>query len=135
MSELDLNSNHCFVCGPENPIGLKTNFIIDDHDISRAEFTPAETHVGFQDTTHGGIIFSLLDDVMANWLFLKGKPAQTAKCDLRYKNSLQTGETVMLEGHHLKTKSRMAMMYGVMKTKDKQKVIAECHAKFMIISS
>ena len=135
MSELDLNSNHCFVCGPENPIGLKTNFIIDDNDICRAEFTPAETHVGFQDTTHGGIIFSLLDDVMANWLFLKGKPAQTAKCDLRYKNSHQTGETVMLEGHHLKTKSRMAMMYGVMKTKDKQKVIAECHAKFMIISS
>ena len=134
MSELDLNSNHCFVCGPENPIGLKTNFIIDDNDICRAEFTPTETHVGFQDTTHGGIIFSLLDDVMANWLFLKGKPAQTAKCDLRYKNSLQTGETVMLEGHHLKTKSRMAMMYGVMKTKDKQKVIAECHAKFMIIS-
>ena len=118
MSELDLSSNHCFVCGPENPIGLKTNFIIDDNDICRAEFTPAETHVGFQDTTHGGIIFSLLDDVMANWLFLKGKPAQTAKCDLRYKNSLQTGETVMLEGHHLKTKSRMAMMYGVMKTKD-----------------
>ena len=135
MSELDLNSNHCFVCDPENPIGLKINFSIDDSDICRAEFTPAETHVGFQDTTHGGIIFSLLDDVMANWLFLKGKPSQTAKCDLRYKNSLQTGQTVMLEGHHLKTKSRMAMMYGVMKTKDEEKVIADCHAKFMIISS
>tara|TARA_B100001996_G_scaffold378532_1_gene362831 strand:+ start:869 stop:1276 length:408 start_codon:yes stop_codon:yes gene_type:complete len=135
MSEIDLSSNHCFVCGPENPIGLKIKFIIDDDDICRAEFTPVETHVGFQDTTHGGIIFSLLDDVMANWLFLKGKPAQTAKCDLRYKNSLQTGETVMLEGHHLKTKSRMAMMYGVMKTKEEEKVIAECHAKFMIISS
>ena len=135
MSEIDLSSNHCFVCGPENPIGLKIKFIIDDEDICRAEFTPLETHVGFQDTTHGGIIFSLLDDVMANWLFLKGKPAQTAKCDLRYKNSLQTGETVMLEGHHLKTKSRMAMMYGVMKTKEEEKVIAECHAKFMIISS
>jgi len=135
MSEIDLSSNHCFVCGPENPIGLKTNFIIDDNDICRAEFTPAETHVGFQDTTHGGIIFSLLDDVMANWLFLKGKPAQTAKCDLRYKNSLHTGETVILEGYHLKTKSRMAMMYGVMKTKEEEKVIAECNAKFMIISS
>ena len=32
--------------------------------------------MGFQDTTHGGIIFSLLDDVMANWLFLKGKPVR-----------------------------------------------------------
>jgi len=134
MSMSELSANNCFVCGPENPIGLKIDFNIDDDDICRAVFTPTESHVGFQDTTHGGIIFSLLDDVMANWLFLKGKPAQTAKCDLRYKNSLQTGDTVLLEGHHLKTKSRMAMMYGVMKTKDEEKVIAECHAKFMIIS-
>ena len=135
MSMRELSANNCFVCGPENPIGLKIDFNIDHDDICKAEFTPGESHVGFQDTTHGGIIFSLLDDVMANWLFLKGKPAQTAKCDLRYKNSLHTGETVLLEGHHLKTKSRMAMMYGLMKTKNEGKVIAECHAKFMIISS
>ena len=105
MSEINLDSNNCFVCGPNNDIGLKIEFIIGDDDICRAEFTPRKSHVGFQNTTHGGIIFSLLDDVMANWLFLKGQPAQTAKCDLRYKNSLQTGETVLLEGHHLKTKS------------------------------
>ena len=135
MSMSDLRANNCFVCGPDNPIGLKIDFNIDDDNICRAEFTAEESHVGFQSSTHGGIIFSLLDDVMANWLFLKGMPAQTAKCDLRYKNSLQTGQTVLLEGHHLKTKSRMAMMYGVMKTKDEGKIIAECHAKFMIISS
>ncbi len=135
MSEMDFSDNNCFVCGPNNSSGLKINFSINEQDICIAEFTPEADHVGFQDTTHGGIIFSLLDDVMANWLFLKGKPAQTAKCDLRYKNSLHTGETVLLEGHHLKTKSRMAMMYGVMKTKQEGKIIAECHAKFMIISS
>ena len=133
MSEIDLDSNNCFVCGPDNDIGLKIEFIIGDDDICRAEFTPKNSHVGFQNTTHGGIIFSLLDDVMANWLFLKGNPAQTAKCDLRYKNSLQTGETVLLEGHHLRTKSRMAMMYGLVKTKKEEKIIAECHAKFMIM--
>ena len=132
---MDFSDNNCFVCGPNNSSGLKINFSINEQDICIAEFTPEADHVGFQDTTHGGIIFSLLDDVMANWLFLKGKPAQTAKCDLRYKNSLHTGETVLLEGQHLKTKSRMSMMYGVMKTKKEEKVIAECHAKFMIISS
>ena len=135
MSEMDFSDNNCFVCGPKNSSGLKINFSINEQDICIAEFTPEADHVGFQDTTHGGIIFSLLDDVMANWLFLNGKPAQTAKCDLRYKNSLHTGETVLLEGHHIKTKSRMSMMFGVMKTKEEGKVIAECHAKFMIISS
>ncbi|HJL80722.1 MAG TPA: PaaI family thioesterase [Gammaproteobacteria bacterium] len=133
MSEIDFSDNNCFVCGPNNSSGLKITFSINDDDVCMAEFTPEDHHVGFQNTTHGGIIFSLLDDVMANWLFLKDLPAQTAKCDLRYKNSLQTGETVLLEGHHLKTKSRMAMMYGLMKTKKEEKVIAECHAKFMIM--
>jgi hypothetical protein len=131
----ELSANNGFVCGPENPIGIKKDFYIDQDEICRAEFTPGESQVGFQETTHGGIIFSLLDDVMANWLFLKEKPAQTAKGELRYKNSRHTGETVLLEGHHLKTKSRRAMMYGLMKTKKEGKGIAECQAKFMKISS
>ena len=101
MSMRELSANNCFVCGPENPIGLKIDFYIDQDDICRAEFTPGESH-GVSDTTHGGIIFSLLDDVMANWLFLKDKPAQTAKCDLRYKNSC-IQEKQFAEGHHLKT--------------------------------
>jgi acyl-coenzyme A thioesterase PaaI-like protein len=134
MNEIDISANNCFVCGPDNPSGLRINFIIDDKDVCRAEFTPEEQHVGFQNTTHGGIIFSLLDDVMANWLFLKGFPAQTAKCDLRYKNSLKTGETVLLEGYHIKTKSRLAFMHGLVKTKNEEKIIAECHAKFMIMN-
>ena len=71
---MDFSDNNCFVCGPKNSSGLKINFSINEQDICIAEFTPEADHVGFQDTTHGGIIFSLLDDVMANWLFLKGKP-------------------------------------------------------------
>ena len=94
---MDFPDNNCFVCGPNNPSGLKVSFSINNDDVCVAEFTPQEDYVGFQNTTHGGIIFSLIDDVMANWLYLKGMPAQTAKCDLRYKNSLQTGETVILE--------------------------------------
>jgi hypothetical protein len=31
--------------------------------------------------THGGLIYSALDDVMANWLFLQGARGHTAKCD------------------------------------------------------
>ena len=52
MSEINLDSNNCFVCGPNNDIGLKIEFIIGDDDICRAEFTPRNSHVGFQNTTH-----------------------------------------------------------------------------------
>ena len=90
MSMTELSANNCIVCRPENPIGLKIDFYIDHDDICRAEFTPGESHVGFQDTTHGGIIFSLLDHLKANTMNNKGKPPKTAKSELRKKNSHQT---------------------------------------------
>jgi len=98
VTEQPDNASHCFVCGPENPIGLHLIFRLENN-ICRAEFTPQPQHCGYTGITHGGIIFSVLDDVMANWLVLQGKRAYTAKVDLRYKDSLPTGTPVRLEGH------------------------------------
>ena len=97
MNKLRSDANNCFVCGPENPIGLKLIFSIGDDDICRSTFTPAENHCGYDGVTHGGIIFSALDDVMANWLFLKGFKAFTAKCEVRYRDALPIGTPVRLE--------------------------------------
>jgi len=134
MTQSDFNANNCFVCGPDNPIGLKIKFTIDDDEVCRGKFTPTENHVGYQNTTHGGIIFSLLDDVMANWLFLKNQVAQTAQCDLRYRQVLPINNEVLLEGRCIKTKSRVAFMQGRVLLASDLTVIAESEAKFMIIS-
>ena len=74
----NMNSNHirgiadnCFVCGSENTFGLRIKLRLDGK-ICRAEFTPDERHQGYDNILHGGILFSILDDVMANCLFLKG---------------------------------------------------------------
>ena len=66
---LQSDGNHCFVCGPANPIGLAVTFRLDG-DVCRAEFTPQPQHSGYDRVTHGGIVFSLLDDVMANWIYV-----------------------------------------------------------------
>ena len=46
----------------------------------------------------GGIVFSLLDDVMANWLWLQGLQCFTARADIRYRSELMVGTPVQLEG-------------------------------------
>ena len=129
---IDFESNNCFVCGPSNPIGLRIKFRIDG-DVCLAEFKPGENHVGYRNITHGGIIFSLLDDVMANWLFLKNHIAQTAKCELRYRKPLPINETVMLEGSCIKKKGQIAVMQGLVIHKKLKHVVAESNAKFMVI--
>ena len=133
MSEttIDFENNNCFVCGPSNPIGLRIKFRIDG-DVCRGEFKPGEHHVGYN-ITHGGIIFSLLDDVMANWLFLTNEIAQTAKCELRYRRTLPINETVLLEGRLIKRKGQVAVMHGLIIHKKARHIVAESNAKFMIV--
>lgn len=123
-------ANHCFVCGPGNPIGLKVRFRIDD-GVCRAEFTPGDDHRGYDTLTHGGILFSLLDDVMANWLWLQGQGAFTARADVRYRSHLPIGTPVRLEGRCLKRKGRLAMMEGKVIRQDTGEVVAEATGSFM----
>ena len=130
MNKLRSDANRCFVCGPANPIGLHLEFRIED-ELCLSEFTPGKDHCGYDDVTHGGIVFSILDDVMANWLFLKGLKAYTAKCDIRYKDSLPIGQKVQLEGKCIKQRGRLTVMKGTMTRVDTGQVVAECEASFM----
>jgi len=132
MSQLRSDANHCFVCGPGNPIGLKLDFRLED-DVCHSEFTPGPDHCGYDNVTHGGIVYSALDDVMANWLFLKGFKAFTAKCEIRYRDALPIGTTVRLEGHCTKQKARLTQMKGLMIRSDTHEVVAETEAAFMMI--
>ena len=132
MSTLRSDANHCFVCGPSNPIGLKLDFRLED-DVCLSEFTPSSDHCGYDGVTHGGLIFSALDDVMANWLFLKGFKAFTAKCDIRYRDALPTGTPVRLEGHCIRQKARLTQMKGLMIRQDTGETVAETDASFMMI--
>ncbi len=47
------NSRYCFLCGRENPIGLKLAFFDDGEDRVVAEFTPREEHQGYPGRSMG----------------------------------------------------------------------------------
>ena len=130
MKDMRTDGNRCFVCGPGNNIGLKLVFRIED-DVCRSEFNPGDMHCGYDGVTHGGIIFSVLDDVMANWIHLKGVRAYTAKCEIRYKDNLPTGTEVNLEGHCIKQRGRLIVMEGKMFRADTNEIVAETQASFM----
>lgn len=123
--------NNCFVCGSKNPIGLGVVFRLDG-DVCRAEFTPGQEHMGYDQVTHGGIVFSLLDDVMANWLWLQGQQCFTARADIRYRAQLPVGTPIRLEGRCIKRKGRLAQMEGKVIRAEDDFVVAEATGSFMI---
>lgn len=124
-------ASHCFVCGPENPIGLKIQFRLEG-EWCLAEFTPGAHHVGYDGVVHGGILFSLLDDVMANGLWLRGERAFTARMDIRYRMPLPVGTRVALQGRVIKRKARLVQTEGKILVAADRNIVAEAHAQFML---
>ena len=128
---LRTESSGCFVCGPNNPIGLKVVFHIEDGKCI-GEFVPKKEHAGFRNITHGGILFSLLDDVMANFLWLQGEQCFTARADIRYRDQLEVGQLVRLISWCEKRKGRLAQMRGEIVRLSDQVTVAEASGTFML---
>ena len=57
------HTKSCFVCGEQNPIGLKLQFETDG-TLVKARFVPRAEHAGFKGTVHGGVLSTLLDEIM-----------------------------------------------------------------------
>jgi len=121
----------CFVCGHDNPIGLKLAFAVDGARC-HGQFTPGPHHGGFDGVTHGGILFSVLDDAMANWFFLQGARGYTAKAEIRYRAPLPLGITVRIACELVRRKGRLVQLRAVARRADDDSVVAESEASFML---
>ena len=121
----------CFACGKDNPIGLRISFNVEGNECT-AEFTPNQNHVGWEDTVHGGILYSALDDVTANVLYQNRRKAHTARCEIRYRRPARVGETLLLRGWIEKEKGRLVLLRGEARRKSDDIIVADCESKFML---
>ncbi len=126
-------ANRCFVCGPDNPIGLHLTFRLED-GACVSEFTPGENHQGYPGVIHGGMLYAALDDVMANWLYLRGARAYTARCEIRYRRPAREGEQLLLEGRQTARKRKLVEMEGTAKRASDGEVVATATATFVVIN-
>jgi acyl-coenzyme A thioesterase PaaI-like protein len=121
----------CFACGVDNPIGLKIRFDVEG-DVCTAQFTPDENHVGFSDTVHGGIIYTILDDVTANILYQQGRKAHTAKCEIRYRQPVRVGDQLKVKGWIENERHRLIMLKGEGRRASDDVLVADCESSFML---
>ncbi len=114
----------CFACGRENPIGLKLKPVHDGEKVS-AEFTAGEFHQGWNDAIHGGILYTLLDEVNAYAMLCHGiEFGVTAKSEIRFKQAARINEPIQASAWVTKVRKRLVETQGVLTLKDST-VIAE----------
>lgn len=126
-------ARRCFVCGPDNAIGLHLTFRISDGTCV-SEFTPGPDHVGYPGVVHGGMIYSALDDVMANWLYLQGARAYTARCEIRYRRPAAVGEPLRLVGRPAGRNRNLVKMEGVATRAKGGQTVAAATGTFVILN-
>ena len=111
------NSRMCFVCGMENPIGLKVFFYEDDGRVI-AKFTPREEHQGYPGFVHGGIIGALMDETIGRVVTSYDIWAVTAKLELKFRKPVPLGEQLTVIGELIRLRSRAFEARGELRLAD-----------------
>lgn len=94
-----VNDAACFVCGPENPVGIKAHFQVDkDNRTSYASLALADHFQGWQDVVHGGILATLLDEACAYACMSVAEQCVTAEIKVRYRKPVPVGKTIEIFG-------------------------------------
>jgi len=96
----------CFCCGVKNPIGLKLEFEDTPQGRMRTHWTPRKEHQGFKDIVHGGLVATVLDEVMVRLLYLRGMPAVTAGMETKLLKPLRWGREYSFEGWVVQERGR-----------------------------
>jgi acyl-coenzyme A thioesterase PaaI-like protein len=90
--------HRCFACGTDNPIGLNLQFYRLG-DAVCTDITLGKYHEGWQDIAHGGIISTLLDEVMSWAVMYKKKTfLVTRKMDIKYVRNVSIGIPLTVAG-------------------------------------
>jgi uncharacterized protein (TIGR00369 family) len=121
--------HNCFACGRENPIGMRLHIELGE-GTARTEWTGGDNFVGWSDKLHGGIVATLLDEVMAWAPSSFDSWAVTAEMSVRYRSPALPGERLTAEGRVVGRRRRIYDVAGDVRGAD-GRLIAEGHGRYL----
>jgi uncharacterized protein (TIGR00369 family) len=104
------DNGRCFVCGANNPDGLRLGFRIDrERGEAKAEVEFPERFQGWERTVHGGLLATVLDEAMIYAAGARGFRCVTGEITIRYVKPFRTGAPGTVKGRFLGDKGRIVM--------------------------
>lgn len=130
MTEYRGTDTNCFACGRRNPDGLQLKFGHFEGYVE-AYFDCLEKFQGWDGIIHGGIVSTLLDEVMYH--ALEGKPdALTAEMTVRFVKPLKVGTKARIVGYVDGVNGRIITTRGEI-FDENGVLIAKGTARYMIV--
>ncbi len=108
------NSEMCFVCGRNNPVGLNMQFHDDGACEVFSEFTVPEHYQGYPGIVHGGVVAAMLDEVVGR-VSMIGDPhhfMMSVKLAVLYRHPVPVNTPLKVVGRIVRLRGRLGKAEG-----------------------
>lgn len=128
-----LQKNYCFVCGQNNPQGMRLKFTLDEaRQTFVCRFRLGKRYTGPPGHTHGGIIASILDDAMGKVNKLHHVIALTKEMTVEYLKPVPLHKPLRVEGREQSVHGRQHINVAEIMN-EKGEVLARSRGTFIAI--
>ncbi len=87
---------YCFGCGESNPSGLGMIYFRHADGSISARFTPRDAQQGAPGISHGGAVFTVLDEAMGKAVWVAGHRCLTSEVRIQFLRPARLGEELEL---------------------------------------
>jgi len=129
-SRIVFDPHNCFACGTLNAHGLHLELHAAD-DRCWTEITLDRRFEGWEGIAHGGIVSTLLDEVMAWALVDHDLWGVTARMSVDFKRPVPIGRPVRAEGRVVAVRRRLVDAAGVVIDRETGEILAEGEATYV----
>jgi uncharacterized protein (TIGR00369 family) len=121
--------HNCFACGDSNPIGMRLEIELGE-GTATTTWKPGPNFVGWEDKVHGGLLATLLDEVMAWAPSSFDSWAVTAEMRIRFRAPANPGEALSARGWVTDRRRRIYHVRGEVRGVD-GRLIATADGRFL----
>jgi uncharacterized protein (TIGR00369 family) len=130
---VQMQKNNCFVCGMNNPGGMRLKFQLDEErQTFVCKFRLSKRYTGPPGHCHGGIIASILDDAMGKVNKLHHVVALTKEMTVEYLKPVPLHKPLHVEGREVSVNGRVHINAAEI-LNEKNEVLARSKGTFIAI--
>jgi len=132
LGAFEFEPHHCFACGELNEHGLHLE-LHTSPDGSWTELVLDEAFQGWEAVAHGGIVCTILDEVMAWAVIGRGTWGVTARLNVAFRRPIKTGRNIRAEGWVVQQDRRAVRAEGRVLDQRTGEVLATGESTFIAV--
>jgi acyl-coenzyme A thioesterase PaaI-like protein len=132
--DMPIFDDYCFACGARNPIGIHMQVkYVEDTLAAESRLALPKEFQGWQEVIHGGILATLLDEIMMHAVWHFAGTGVTLGIDVQFRQPLAPAEIVLVRGKITETKGRRLKAHGEIIRQADNRVIANSVGRFLLL--